>query len=116
MAMSVFVLVGCTPSYQDNTTFDEVQGTVSVTEPVTVQEAYEAAMQAFEELELKAVVKEQDDLVAIMETTTADGTFLNVHMEYRTQDSTRIEVESEGIEDYYQARGLMDQIQANLAD
>lgn len=90
-------------------------GSMESEEPGTITEVHAATVKALRSLELPISYDKKDNLVAVVQTFTAEGDSIRITLSYRTVDMTMLEFTSEDGIDKYKLSGLLEEIRKNMS-
>jgi hypothetical protein len=110
----VTLFASCTTVGRD-TGYDFCNDALSSMEAATVPEVHEAALKALEQLEMPVRNAKYDDLISVISTKTADGSYFKVVTEWRSETSSKVMVETYQFCDRYKALGILVAIRDQLA-
>ncbi|WP_028586459.1 DUF3568 family protein [Desulfocurvus vexinensis] len=119
-ALAAILLSGCAVggkggNVAQGATYFVCTGTMFSDEPGTVTAVHAAVLDALVALELPVTYEKKDNLVAVVETTTAEGSPIEINVAYRKADLTRVTFTSTDRVDQYKLSGLLEEIRRNLA-
>jgi hypothetical protein len=119
-ALAAILLTGCAVggkggNVAQGATYFVCTGTMFADEPATVTEVHMAVLGALEALELPVTYDKKDNLVAVVETTTAEGSPIEINVAFRKADLTRVTFTSTDRLDQYKLSGLLEAIRKQLA-
>lgn len=112
-ACLILLFAGC--STMDGTAeYNYFEHELTSLETESVTDVHKAVLLALEQLEMPVLDAEVDELVSVVDTETADGTYFDIKSEWRSEASTMIKIEVYDYEDRHKAMGLLEQIRDNL--
>jgi hypothetical protein len=107
------ILAGC--STMDGTAeYNYFQDELTSLETESVPNVHKAVLKALEKLEMPVLDAEVDELVSVVNTETADGTYFDIKSEWRSETSTLVSIEMYDYSERHKAMGLLEQIRDNL--
>lgn len=111
-----FMLSACvTGSAPEGATLNPITGSVVSEEAGTITEIHAATIKALESLELPVSYDKKDNLVAVMQTYTAEGDSIRITISYRTVDVSELKLFSEDSVDAYKLSGLLNEIRNQMS-
>jgi len=119
-ALAAILLSGCAVggkggNVAQGATYYVCTGTMFSDEAGTVTAVHAAVLDALVALELPVTYEKKDNLVAVIETTTAEGSPIEINVAFRKADLTRVTFTSSDRVDQYKLSGLLEEIRRNLA-
>jgi hypothetical protein len=115
-ALAMLMLAGCgktvVPEGADYSYFMDLM--VSQ-ETGTITELHDATLKALKSLELPVSYDKKDNLVAVVQTFTAEGQSVKILIEYRSLDVTQLTLSSPDDVDQYKLSGLLEEIRRNMS-
>lgn len=114
--MAAFLLAGCSEGVvPEGADYSMFTGTMISEEPGTITEIHGATLKALDVLELPVSYNKKDNLVAVLQTFTAEGESIRITISYILPDVSEISFTSEDRIDKYKLSGLLDEIRKNMS-
>jgi len=110
-----FMLNACSGVTPEGASLNMITGTMVSEEAGTITEIHAATLKALQALELPVSFDKKDNLVAVLQTFTAEGQTIRITISYRTVDVSELRLFSEDSVDDYKMAGLMDEIRNQMS-
>ena len=110
-----FMLNACSGVTPEGASSNIFTGSMVSEEAVTITEIHAATLKALEALELPVSYDKKDNLVAVLQTFTAEGQTIRISISYRSVDVSELKLFSEDSVDSYKMAGLMDEIRNQMS-
>jgi len=113
--LAAVLLVGCAGDIvPEGAEYGMFSGTMSSEEPGTITEIHGATLKALENLELPVSYDKKDNLVAVVQTFTAEGQSIRITISYMFGDVSELSFTSDDRIDKYKLAGLLDEIRKSM--
>lgn len=109
------LLSACGGAKPEGASLNLITGTMVTEEPGTITEIHTATLKALKALELPVSYDKKDNLVAVLQTFTAEGETIRITISYRTLDLSELRLFSEDMVDSYKMTGLMEEIRSQMS-
>lgn len=114
-SLSVFLLGGCAGDVvPEGASYGIFTGSMTSEEPGTITEIHGATLKALENLELPVSYNKKDNLVAVVQTFTAEGDSIRITISFILPDVSEMTFTSEDGIDKYKLSGLLEEIRNNM--
>lgn len=114
--LASFLLTACAEGVvPEGADYNMVTGTLVSEEAGTITEIHAATLKALHNLELPVSFNKKDNLVAVLQTFTAEGESVRITISYRTLDVSEVRFFSEDHIDKYKLSGLLEEIRKNMS-
>lgn len=109
------MLTACAGAKPEGASRNLITGSMSAEEPGTITEIHTATLKALTALELPVSFDKKDNLVAVLQTFTAEGETIRITISFRTVDVSELRLFSEDKVDSYKLTGLMEEIRSQMS-
>ena len=114
--VAAFLLTACAGDVvPEGADYNLISGAMVSEEAGTITEIHAATLKALDNLELPVSFNKKDNLVAVLQTFTAEGESVRITIHYRTLDVSEIVFFSEDHVDKYKLSGLLEEIRKNMS-
>ncbi|BBD08397.1 DUF3568 family protein [Desulfovibrio ferrophilus] len=115
VAVSMAFMLSACGAKLEGASSNIITGTVVSEEAGTITEIHAATLKALESLELPISYDKKDNLVAVLQTFTAEGDTIRITISYRTLDVSELRLFSEDKIDSFKMAGLLDEIRNQMS-
>lgn len=116
VAAAALMLTACAGDVvPEGADYNMITGSLVSEEAGTITEIHTATLKALEDLELPISYNKKDNLVAVLQTFTAEGQSVRITISFRTVDVSEITFMSEDRIDKYKLSGLLEEIRKNMS-